>query len=228
MPKQIALPLSASSDSPPRIVVGEANAAAIDALTDPGRWPFHTAILYGPPRSGKSLLGNWFADGGGGVVIDNAETVDEDVLFHAWNRAQETGQALLLITNRKRAPQKKGKAKAAAKPRAPARSRAKKNDGLWHVGLPDLASRLGAALQLEIEEPDDEMLAELIDVHAQMRHLVLDPSASAYLVPRAVRSHLGAERLVAAIDRLSLERKQPPTLAIWREALAEFGKSAQT
>ncbi|MBT0668570.1 ATPase [Novosphingobium profundi] len=206
MPRQIALPLSASSDSPPRIVVGEANAAAIDALTDPERWPFHTAILYGPPRSGKTLLGHWFADGGGGEVIDNAEHVDEDVLFHAWNRAQETGRALLLISNRKR-----GKAK-----------------GRWHVRLPDLASRLGSALQLEIEEPDDEMLAELIDVHAQMRHLVLDPSASAYLAARAVRSHLGAERLVAAIDRLSLERKQPPTLAIWREALAEFGNGRPT
>lgn len=203
--KQIALPLSASSDSPPRIVVGEANAPAIDALTDPERWPFHTAILHGPPRSGKSLLGHWFADGGAGEVIDNAETVDEDVLFHAWNRAQETGRPLLLITNRKRGTGK----------------------GEWQVRLPDLASRLGAALELEIEEPDDEMLAELIDVHAQMRHLVLDPSASAYLVPRAVRSHLGAERLVAAIDRLSLERKQPPTLAIWREALAEFGKGSQ-
>jgi hypothetical protein len=29
------------------------------------------------------------------------------------------------------------------------------------------------------------------------------------------------ERLVAAIDRLSLERKQAPTMAIWRDALIE-------
>jgi hypothetical protein len=33
---------------------------------------------------------------------------------------------------------------------------------------------------------------------------------------------MGAERLVAAIDRLSLERKQAPTLAIWRDALDEL------
>ena len=31
---------------------------------------------------------------------------------------------------------------------------------------------------------------------------------------------MGVEALVAAIDRLSLERKQAPGLAIWRDALA--------
>jgi len=40
-------------------------------------------------------------------------------------------------------------------------------------------------------------------------------------VPRIERSFAGIERLVCAIDRLSLERKQPPTLSIWRDALAE-------
>lgn len=205
MPRQIALPLSAASDSPPRIVVGDANAAAIDALSDPAGWPFHTAILFGPPRSGKSLLGRWFAEGGAGDVIDNAESVDEDALFHAWNRAQESGRALLLVSNCARGS----------------------GEGQWNIRLPDLASRLGAALELEIGEPDDAMLAELIEVHAQMRHLVLDPSASPYLAARAIRSHLGAERLVASIDRLSLERKQPPTMAIWREALAECGSGNQ-
>ena len=43
----------------------------------------------------------------------------------------------------------------------------------------------------------------------------------AYLVPRCERSHIGVERLVAAIDRISLERKAPPTQGIWREALEE-------
>jgi chromosomal replication initiation ATPase DnaA len=90
--------------------------------------------------------------------------------------------------------------------------------------LPDLRSRLGAALELEIGEPDEEMLGELIDVHAQMRGLPLDVSATDYLVPRCERSHVGVENLVAAIDRLSLERKQPPTLAIWRDALEEAGR----
>jgi len=198
--KQIALPLSAASDSPPRIVVGNANAGAIDALLEPATWPFHSAILSGPPRSGKSLLARWFVEAGHGDALDDADRMDEDAVFHSWNRAQETGRPLLIVSARRRG----------------------EGEGRWQVSLPDLGSRLGAALELEIGDPDEEMLGELIDVHAQMRRLSLDPSATDYLVPRCERSHVGVENLVAAIDRLSLERKQPPTLAIWREAQIEL------
>lgn len=198
--KQIALPLVAgSAESPPRIIVGNANAGVVDALSDPSKWPFRTAILFGPVRSGKSALARWFEATAAGQAIDNADRMDEDALFHRWNRAQENGQPLLLVS-----------------------SAADEN---WHVDLPDLKSRLGAALHLTIGAPDDAMLAELIALHAQMRGLVLDDSAAEYLVPRCERSHIAVEKLVSAIDRLSLERKQPPTMAIWRAALAESSRS---
>lgn len=192
---QIALPLAPGPGAgPSRIVVGNANAAVLDAFAHAGAWPFRTAILFGPPRSGKSLLARWFAEQGAGEVVDDAETVDETELFHRWNRTQDSGRPLLLVAGR---PD-------------------------WRVTLPDLGSRLGAALRLEIGAPDDAMLADLIAMHAEQRSLVLDESAAAYLVPRMERSHMGAERLVAAIDRLSLERKQPPTMAVWRDALDEI------
>lgn len=197
---QIALPL-AGSTGPSRIVAGAANAAVIDAFANPAAWPFRTAILSGPPRSGKSLLARWFAESGKGEAVDDADTIDETELFHRWNRAQESGSALLLVSN--------------------------SGEGAWQIALPDLASRIGAALHLEIGAPDDAMLAELIALHAEMRGLVLEDSAAAYLVPRCERSHLGVEQLVAAIDRLSLERKVPPGMAIWREALDSVMGSQQ-
>jgi hypothetical protein len=187
---QIALPLGAAS-GPSRIVVGAANAPVVDAFAHAATWPFRTALLLGPPRSGKSLLARWFAEQGAGDVVDDAERVDETALFHRWNRAQESGRPLLLGSN--------------------------KPD--WRVALPDLGSRLGAALRLEIGAPDDAMLADLIALHAEQRGLALDESAAVYLVPRCERSHMGAERLVETIDRLSLERKLAPTMAIWRDAL---------
>lgn len=193
--RQIALPLTLAASGVPRFVVGNANAAAVEALSDPSRWPFGTAVLAGPPRSGKSLLARWFAQTSGGDVLDDADTVPEADVFHRWNRAQEAARPLLIVTNAAH--------------------------GSWRIALPDLASRLGAALHLEIGTPDDTMMAGLIELHAEMRGLVLDPAAAAYLVPRTERSHLGAERLVEAIDRLSLERKAAPTLSIWREALNE-------
>jgi len=200
--KQIALPLSKGmQDRPPRIVVGNANADVVEALSEPAKWPFHTAVLSGPPRSGKSLLASWFAEEGLGEAIDDADKMDEDALFHRWNRAQESGRPLLLVSSVK--------------------------DGKWDVKLPDLASRLGSAMHLEIGAPDDAMLAELMLLHAEMRSLMLDDSATTYLVPRCERSHMGVETLVAAIDRLSLERKQAPTMAIWREALEETSGRGQ-
>ncbi|MFM5931499.1 MAG: ATPase [Novosphingobium sp.] len=197
--RQIPLPLGKGA-GPSRIVVGKANQAVIDAFAHIADWPFRTAVVFGPPRSGKSLVGRWFVQSGHGACIDDAEQLDEDELFHRWNRNQEAGGNLLIIANA--------------------------GEGGWSIRLPDLASRIGAALHLEVGEPDDAMLADLIAVHAEMLGLSLGPDAAAYLVPRAERSHLGIERLVTAIDRLSLERKQAPTMAIWRDALDEtFGAS---
>ena len=194
---QIALPLAAGGEGgPSRIVVGAANQRVLEALAASAAWPFRTALLAGPPRSGRSLIARWFAASGAGEAIDDADRIDETELFHRWNRAQESGTALLLVGGR--------------------------GEGDWRIALPDLASRLGAALHLEVGTPDDAMIAELIEVHAEQRVLALGPDAASYLVPRCERSHMGVERLVEVIDRLSLERKAPPTLAIWREALEEL------
>lgn len=188
---QIALPLAAGSGGPARIIVGSANSHVADALADPSGWPFRTAVLTGPPRSGKSLFARWFAQSGTGTALDDAQAMDEAELFHRWNSAQEDGTPLLLVGG----------------------------DPPWDIALPDLRSRLGAALQLDIGQPDDAMAAELILSLAAERGLPLGGDAADYLVPRAGRSQAELERLVEMIDRLSLERKAPPTLGIWRAAL---------
>ncbi|MDJ0978781.1 MAG: ATPase [Erythrobacter sp.] len=192
---QIALPLEpAGSDQVSRIVVGNANAEAVEALREPGRWPFHTAILTGPPRSGKTLLGRWAA-AQGVDVIDDAEKVEEDALFHRWNASQQggsrAGEPLLLITS--------------AQP--------------WTIALPDLRSRLGGSLHLELGEPDDAMAAQLIESLAAQRGLSLADGATDYLVPRTARSFADLERLVRMIDQISLERAAPATMSVWRAAL---------
>ena len=99
--------------------------------------------------------------------------------------------------------------------------------GEWKIALPDLASRLGAALLLAIGAPDDAMLAALIGDHAARHGLVLGEGASAWLLPRIERSHAAVEALIAEIDRLSLERKQPVTISLLREALSPHGEDRQ-
>lgn len=200
-PSQIALPLAGQPlPGPQRLVIGNANARVIEALADPARWPFRVAVLTGPPRSGKSLIGRWLAGQGASLpveVVDDAHLMDETALFHRWNAVQQggahAGEALLLIT-----PQ---------------------HDGGWQVGLPDLASRIGGSLQLAITEPDDAMAADLLLALAEQRGLTLAPGAADYLVPRTTRSFAALEALVAAIDRISLERQAPATMSVWRAAL---------
>lgn len=201
-PSQIALPLSARSPADPqRIVVGAANAAVIEALQAPERWPFHVAVLTGPPRSGKSLLARWAQRLAGErlEVIDDAETLDETELFHRWNAVQQggvrEGAALLLVAN------------------------ADEEHGGWRITLPDLASRIGGSLQLAIGAPDDAMAAELILAHAEQRGLSLPEGAGDYLAARTTRSFAAIEALVATIDRISLERQTPATMSVWRAAL---------
>lgn len=189
---QIALPLERGGrPGPARIVLGGGNAHVAEALAAPESWPFRTAVLTGPPRSGKSLFARWFEASGKGDALDDAQELDNAEVFHRWNRAQEVGRPLLVIGG----------------------------EPPWDIALPDLKSRLGAALQLEIGLPDDALAEGLLLSMAAERDLPLGADAAGYLVPRATRSYLQLERLVGAIDRLSLERKAAPTLAIWRAAL---------
>ncbi|MBL8657220.1 MAG: ATPase [Altererythrobacter sp.] len=188
---QIALPLDVRGHGGTvRIVVGHGNRAALDALAEPERWPFSTAVLVGPERSGKSLLAGWFAQARLGDAMDDAHLIEEAALFHAWNRAQEGGRPLLLT----------------ARPG-------------WRIALPDLASRLGGSLQLAIHQPEDTMMADLLGAHAEQRRLALGEGAAAYIVPRIERSHAAVEQVVEVIDRLSLERQVPVTMSVWRDAI---------
>ena len=194
-PTQIALPLvSDHRGQSRRVVIGNGNAGVIEALQSPESWPFHTAVLTGPPRSGKSMIAQW-ASRQGIDTLDNADMAEEAEVFHRWNAVQQggsrAGQALLLIAN--------------ATP--------------WDITLPDLKSRLGGSLQLAITQPDDAMAAALIEAHAEARGLTLADGAADYLVPRSGRSFADIEALAATIDRISLERASAATMSVWRAAL---------
>jgi chromosomal replication initiation ATPase DnaA len=189
---QLALPLETATRQP-AIVRGRSNDPALAAMAAAASWPFRTAVLTGPARSGKSLLARSFEAGGLGEAIDDADSMAEEALFHRWNRAQQAGAPLLLVSSR-----------------AP---------GAWPVALPDLASRLGAALLLEIGQPDDALLAALAEEHAERRGLVLGEGVLAWLVPRIERSYAAVEQVIESADRLSLERGQPVTISLLRDAV---------
>jgi chromosomal replication initiation ATPase DnaA len=195
-PGQFALPLRTDQAGlPSGLLVGNGNKSAVEALRQPSAWPYGTAVLTGPARCGKSVLGQWAAaqarEHGTCNVIDDADSIAEDVLFHRWNHAQEAREYVLFIAN--------------ARP--------------WRIALPDLRSRISAALHLEVGPPDDEMVEALLLLHGERRGLALGPDAARYIAPRITRDYAAIERVVAAIDRLSLERKVRPSPSVWRDAL---------
>jgi chromosomal replication initiation ATPase DnaA len=196
---QIALPLEQTGGAE-AIVGGPSLQPVFAALQASTTWPYRAAVLSGPPRSGKSLMAHWFAASGAGEAVDDADRMPEADLFHRWNRAQADSRALLVVAH------------------APVAAAGQ--TGGWRIALPDLASRLGAALPLVIAPPDDALLRALIGQHARRRGLVLGEAVLDWLVPRIERSHAAAEATMATLDRLSLERKAPVTLALARDALS--------
>jgi hypothetical protein len=203
MTDQIALPFQWPAEENERdFIVGDANRTAVRHLEHWSLWPVMASVLTGPRKSGRSLLGRIFAAKTGGRFVDNAETQDEERLFHAWNAAQSDRKPLLL---------------AADEP--PAR---------WKIKLPDLRSRLLASQHVSIEEPDSALMTALVEKLINSRGLEARPEVVRYVVPRIERSYVAVGRLVDALDEAALARRRPITLAVAKEALATIGVTEDT
>jgi chromosomal replication initiation ATPase DnaA len=195
---QMALPLGWPAD--PRddaFLVTPSNAHAVQLLEHWGSWPVRTAILTGPRRSGRSLLARIFAAKSGGMIVDDAERIDETDLFHLWNRAQEERRPLVIVADQP--------------------------PPIWDPALPDLRTRLAASPLAELRPPDDALAAALLDRLFARRALDARPDLIEWLVARIERSHLAIERVVDALDQESLERHRRLTIPLARITLIQAG-----
>ncbi|QRM54915.1 DnaA regulatory inactivator HdaA [Sinorhizobium sp. BG8] len=185
--------------------------AIVDAWPN---WPSPVVILAGPAGSGKSHLASIWSQRSGAVAIDampgtgseNAAAAgpviledadrngfDDRTLFHVINNVRQNGTSLLVT--------------ARLWPMS------------WPVELPDLRSRLKAATTVEIGEPDDELLAQVIVKLFADRQLFVDDRLVAYMVARMERSHEAAQTLVDRLDRLALARGSRLTRGLAQEVL---------
>lgn len=191
--RQIALPLDElRGGGSPSLIITDANATAFAGLGSAVSWPGRCAILVGPARSGKSLMARYFA-GQGGVVIDDAEAAGAEILFNAWNRAQESGVPLLLLSRWRPAD--------------------------WQIALPDLRSRLGAALLLEILPPDDEMVEQLLHKQLADRGAAISIDALSYVKRRVERSYAAIETFARNANALAMAENAPVNLALVKKVL---------
>lgn len=185
------------ADKEEDFLLADSNRAAFEHLRRWSLWPVMASVLTGPRKSGRSLLGRLFVRKTGGRLFDNAESHEEEALFHAWNDAQSRRRPLLIIADSP-PPQ-------------------------WQVELPDLRSRLAATPQIEIGQPDDRLLGDLIVKLLGDRGIVAPLELPDFLVPRIERSYVAATRVVDLLDRAMLSHHRRITVPMAKRTLEEAG-----
>jgi chromosomal replication initiation ATPase DnaA len=93
---------------------------------------------------------------------------------------------------------------------------------LWPVDLPDLKSRLKAATVVEIGEPDDELLAQVLVKLFADRQIMPDDKLVSYIAARMERSNAAAVEIVERLDSLALARGVKISRALAGEVLASM------
>ena len=193
---QIALPLDwPQTEGESRFIVSEANRLAFDHFRNWSMWPVRTTVLTGPRRSGRTLLARTFAERVHGRVIDQADTRDEEEVFHAWNDAQDSGLPLVLVADE--AP--------------PA----------WSPKLPDLRTRLAITPVATINQPDDALFEALIQLLFADRGLHVPREALRFMTERLNREYWTAERAVEEVDRYAISERARVSLPTIRRALSD-------
>ena len=196
--EQIALPLDwPQSQGESRLIVSDANREAFEHFRKWSLWPVKATILAGPRRSGRSLLARAFAERVGGRLIDQAERVDEEDLFHAWNAAQESGRPLVMIVDR--APPE------------------------WEIRLPDLRTRIAVTPVTRIEEPDDRLFQARVQLHFADLCLHIPAEALRFMSQSLHRDYWTVERAVEAVDRFAIAERARLSLPTIRRALIDAG-----
>ena len=181
-------------------------------------WPGTASVLVGPQGSGKSHLAALWAARAGAVAVAADQVIgagphrvlkrarsllvedadlrktDETVLFHLFNMVRER-RGHMLFTARLR-------------------------PAFWPLHLPDLRSRLGGAMLVEIQAPDDSLLAGVLVKLFEDRHLLVTPAAIDYALARIQRSFAAAQALTEILDQLAYDRhKRQANLSLIRKAI---------
>jgi DnaA regulatory inactivator Hda len=201
-------------------LVAPCNRAAVALLDRWPAWPGPALVIHGPEGCGKTHLTHvWRARSGAAaiprqalmpdavpallgaaraaVVEDVDRGVDERALLHLHNVLAEDGGHLLLTARR-----------------SPAE---------WGVALPDLASRLAAAMRVAVDGPDDALIGAVLVKHFADRQLAVEPAVITFLLARMERSFASARAVVAALDSAALAAKRRITVPLAREVLRRLG-----
>ena len=187
---------------------------ALDMISGDKPWPQDRLVLWGGPGVGKThLLHVWASEHGASIIeghqlrepfwpegpvsIDDADQVpSEEALLHVLNAAAESRHRLLLTVSR-----------------PPARS---------GIKLADLASRMRAAMAIEIGPQDDAMRAALLSKLLSERQLVVLPSVQKYILTRLPRTAASVREAVGRLDAAALAAQASISRVLAADCLSDL------
>ena len=206
-------------------LIGDSNREAVAVVDSWPDWPLRTLVVAGPAGSGKShLVEIWRSESQARVIRANAlrgepdadllatgavavedlhrADFDENAMFHLLNRANEIGAFVVLTTR------------------------------VWPASLPlsvpDLRSRLTAARPVEIGEPDDGLLRNVLAKLFADRQLEVTPAVVEFILRRMERSLETARLIVNDLDRRALAESRAITRPLAASVLAELSDRPST
>lgn len=196
-------------------LVAPCNEEAIALVDGWAEWAFPVCAIWGPRGCGKTHLAHvWSASSDAAyvlgteletdklepllqhkcIVVDDADQVpEEEALFHLYNSIKNAGGGLLLTGER--APNH------------------------WDVSLPDLRSRLGAVIAVELKAPDEMVIQGLLVKMFNDRQIDIDPKLVTFLCVRLERSFDVVADVVKRLDQAALAEKAPITVPFARKVL---------
>ena len=168
------------------------------------------SFLYGPKKSGKSHLSQlWlnknnaiklnkkyelYLDNSQNLLIDELFDFDEERIFHIVNNCI-LNNLKVLITSCYRI-------------------------GEINFKFRDLSSRLKTFENLEIYEPNDEMLLTILTkLLIEKQFIINSNDIFEYILRRVDRTYQGINKIVNKLDVLSLEKKRQLTIPLIKEIL---------
>ena len=196
-----------NNDNELNFFVNETNFYAFNALINNDT---KLSFLYGPKKSGKSYLAKiWLKNNNAieynnnyetllnissNILIDNLIFYDQEKIFHIVNNCILNNSKVLITSDNK--------------------------INEINFEFKDLSSRLKTFSNLEINQPNDEMLlAILTKLLVEKQFIIKSNEIFEYIIRRVDRTYQGINDIVKKLDILSLEKKRQLTIPLIKEIL---------
>ena len=209
------------------VCISEKNYFAYKIIKEWPKWSSNALFIYGPKNCGKTLFSNiWKARSNANTITSNfflkddfktsinkidskscwiIEDLDillkkktndiEEKILNFFNITISKGNHILITS--------------------------KTNPSNLKNKLSDLTSRLNASIVVEVKEPDQYLLEQIILKKLYSKQINVSAKSIQYLINRVERSYKSAKKIANLIDKKSLELKLSPSIRFMKKLIDE-------